>query len=424
MDQRQLGVSRWLGRGFVAIALALAATPAAATEPTPSFEVLCRAPASCPAAPARQRIEGMVADAWQRFAALGYTQPTPLMQRRIDSSGPPTVAIEFCDPQAAASSDNCKGNGSDFLAYVHTSQCSSDDGWLPDKTTIVVGQALAAAPDAIAYYLLAHEVFHLFSMRASVAGRHLCSTSVPQWVTEGIAVFGGFWATGQRYGPGVLQPAFDETIARSYYGIRPYRLPLTLSHGDYRYENQTASTSLAYYTSSLWRYLAERFHDGSPAYLARYLAAAPAGCGAGSVTQAACRSNAAWLRWLDARLQADAAIGRPLQELLPEFLTEYATWAPRRFANLAEQRWREAGFDGCRYIELSPDTLEVSLDIDARMYAATCITVTLKDIPAGDLVGVQVIVEDGKEAASPIWVEGTGSGWPTTAPLCRSRACR
>ncbi len=332
------------------------------------------------------------------------------MKRRIDSSDPPTVAIQFCDPKAASSSANCRSNSSDFLAYAHTSQCAADQSWPPDTTTIVIGQAVVSAPEPIAYYLLAHEVFHLFSMRAGAAGRHLCAGTVPQWVTEGIAVFGGFWATEQRFGAGVLQPGFDSQIARSYYGIRPYQLPITLGHGDYRYENQTASTSLAYYTSSLWRYLGERFHGGSPGYLAKYLATPPVRCSASSATDANCRSDAAWLTWLDAQLQSDPRIRRPLQEALPEFLTEYSTWAPRRFSKLNEQRWRETAFDGCRSVELSPKSLETTVDLDARMYAANCVQVSIAGIPAGDLVTLQITAEDGKDPRSPIWVEGTRLG--------------
>lgn len=399
-------------RALFFIACALIAVPAIATagEPAPNFEVECTTSARCPDIGARQRIESMVRDAWQRLASLGFPSPLTRMKRRIDSSGPPTVAIQFCDPQAASSSANCRSNSSDFLAYAYTSECTADESWPPDTTTIVIGQAVVSAPEPIAYYLLAHEVFHLFSMRAGAAGRYLCADSVPQWVTEGAAVFSGFWATEQRFGTGALRPAFDSLTARSYYGIRPYQLPITLDHGDYRYENQTASTSLAYYTSSIWRYLAERFHDGSPAYLARYLATPPVRCAPGSTSHATCRSDAAWLTWLDAQMKSDPRIRRPLQETLPEFLTEYATWAPRRFSDLNEQHWRETAFDGCRSVELSPKSLEVSIDIDARMYAATCVQVTVDGIPAGNLVTLQISAEDGKDPRSPIWVDGTRVG--------------
>ena len=138
-------------------------------------------------------LEGYAREAWERLLALGYPSPIRKMRTVQGAGAAPVIEIEFCDPAAAEASAGCQGMSEQALAHVANARCEADGRYPDGEAVIRIRSNALGMPPPVVYYVLAHELFHAFSLRGMPAGERFCSDEVPAWLSEGAAVFAGFW---------------------------------------------------------------------------------------------------------------------------------------------------------------------------------------------------------------------------------------
>lgn len=128
-------------------------------------------------------------------------------------------------------------------------------------------------------FLFAHELMHVVHRRYPA---YLTNCDAPGWVNEGSADAVAEWIARNKF-PSQFPGFITERDAEKFSGLRHYDVPLNTQIRD-----SNSSKRIYYQTSSLWRHLADAYHNGKPSYLGQYLAVTPEG--------------GDWLGWLSRRL--------------------------------------------------------------------------------------------------------------------------
>ena len=199
--------------------------------------------------------------------------------------------------------------------------------------TTLNAERMDRLPTPTIYYMLAHELMHV--VQNAQAFRNNPSTDncrgMASWVTEGTASAVGWALAAKRFG----EPPLSLRAAYHYYGLRYYNLPLNRTFNSVR--------NPGYRSSSLWRFIVERYGQGNYGLLREFFDRPDTLAGEDD-----------WIRWLDQSLRGIQAISKPMHLVYPEFLTEFAAWGGARFRRVKESRWLSEGFGGCRKVTLEP----------------------------------------------------------------------
>ncbi len=266
---------------------------------------------------------------------------------------------------------------------------------------------------------LGHELFH--AVQGSMAVGATCPFPTGAWITEGSA---------DAVGSDLLRTlrGLEVSSTTEAWGLRDYsrRLPVPKVH-----PLQGEGTDIsAYYTSSLWRYLAERYALGGAmpgpeppeavdyGYLARLLRIDPGERDCVGLS-APCASE---LRWLDLGIRA--VFGTNLRYEYPRFVDAISRYGEFRLPAAPDDpvapqmngdRIRDQVFGGCDNVYLTTDfprriSREVVDVLDP--VSAECWNVFVEGFPDGVRVGMTV---DGPAARAMSDLSASVGGRPTWA---------
>lgn len=211
------------------------------------------------------------------------------------------------------------------------------------------------------------------------------------WIIEGAADAGAIMYTRDALNKVYFGP-YANKYYRRFFLSRAYNIPLNYPHKEQSWrkvgspgplqasllaeiEKKTLD-NLYYQTNGFWFHVIERYLKGDPRKLNKLY---------DSMTGPAVTRNATRLvdRWLDS---LDEGLDG-LEHVLPQFLTEYASWSDHRFGGaMSEKKWLDLGFGGCRKLDLT-STLDpsASVTLDLAEYAGDCIRVVLNPTAAAAL---------------------------------------
>jgi hypothetical protein len=203
------------------------------------------------------------------------------------------------------------------------------------------------APDWNAYKSVAHELHHVFQdaqpWMQAIPGTtvHPPAEWIPHATADAIAVR----QLQDWDAPGDV--GLSVRGSRSLHGLRPWDRALTWDSKNL--EDGYGHKVITLYTnSSLFAYLADRFHGTEFNYLIDWYKHNQIGP-AGSVD---------WLQWLDHRVTEST--GYPLYMVFPDFIANYAGWGKHKYPHLGEEDWLDESFEyakpnaGCIPLTLAP----------------------------------------------------------------------
>mgnify|MGYP003648103716 CR=1 FL=1 len=263
---------------------------------------------------------------------------------------------------------------------------------------------------ARAYATAAHELFHTVQHRTKYlydkAGQ-IDGNSAHKWITE---------ATAEAVGAHLAEVYFNQPKDlpdlhwSRRFGLRSYAKPLPVENGA-----EFDDALLDYYTSSLWRYLAEVNHaktgeakasmpgpdaeEANYAYLARLFDMSNLG-----------DSPSQELIWLDTGLKHDPKIRMSLARLYPQFLATIAGYDDHRHKNqdIFGDTWRDGLFGRCISLTLSPEQNSSLKEFRISEMAGRCIIV--QQLNGSSQIRFDLQIETASEAeTSQLWV-GTRGG--------------
>jgi hypothetical protein len=223
------------------------------------------------------------------------------------------------------------------------------------------------------YHWLAHELFHVvqFAQR-SLYLQNPCGPDA--WVYEGTAEAVSLYLTRQKF-PNWRPGATG--YGKNWYGLRAYHRSFAAPPGELAH----------YFTSSFWRYLAERYYQGEYGFLQRYFAR--------SSWQHGVEDS---LAWLEHHLRHEPAVTERTQGglylIFPEFLTQFATWGRARFPEL-EQFWLLKAFNGCHTVTLSREAALAMLEpLNLEPLSGRCLKVRVSGLAPQELAALKVMAFD------------------------------
>jgi hypothetical protein len=262
------------------------------------------------------------------------------------------------------------------------SPCRKKSGQLVSigKGEIVLGPKIETFQPPVVYWFIAHEMFHTLQYSQTVY-RQAKDCRWPQWLGEGTANAIGLWLMEKHFGSKHNLPSIDSKLGIAMHGLRVYHVGLATGEGHYKGSvGWHSSESLGYKTSSFWRYLAERYHNGNMDYLSDWMKIPYSQAGSDD-----------WLAWLDERLQGDAMIDSPLYVVFPDFQANFATWAPARYDHIKEQKWLKKAYRGCETITLTPRQPVRGLLLDMEAISSRCLRVKVTAIDPQEVVSVKLM---------------------------------
>lgn len=224
-------------------------------------------------------------------------------------------------------------------------------------------------------YVALHELVHVVQ-GAQPLERTACAggARLPLWVSEGTAdAFATLWI---RETFPAFAPAPFASLGRNLLGLRPFTASLTAPDRE-----PSMTGNFSYRASSLFRFVAERWHDGDHALWARAMGVAAPGDDDG-------------LAWLDAVLR-DPSFGveQPLALVFPSFLASYAGWGrpdAERWPHVGEAAWRNVAFGRCTEVVLTPVLPASNVSLEIEPIAGRCVQVRVEGVPAGQVASVEV----------------------------------
>jgi hypothetical protein len=224
-------------------------------------------------------------------------------------------------------------------------------------------------------YVSLHELVHVVQGAQALERATCDGAGLPLWVTEGPADALATLHIRETFPS--FTPAPVNGLGRNLLGLRPYTASLTAP------DREPALTGLfSYRSSSLFRFVAERWHGGDHAIWASSMGVAAPGGRDG-------------LAWLDAVLQ-DPRFGvkQPLALVFPSFLASYAGWGradSERWPHVGEAAWRNVAFGRCTEVVLSPQRSAETVPIGIEPIAGHCVQVRVEGVPAGQVASVEVL---------------------------------
>jgi hypothetical protein len=317
--------------------------------------------AACAALPQVAWFESSLAEALRRLAIEPFpASPAPgrLGPVRPDAAGRPGVRFYVGELESGyAAVVNCLRPAADQLGLL----------------TVGAGTVDRLSRLSVPYVAI-HELVHVVQGaqpldRAACAGARL-----PLWVTEGQAdAFATLWI---RETFPAFAPAPFASLGRNLLGLRPFTASLTAPDGD------ALSANYSYRSSSLFRFVAERWHVGDHALWAETMGVAAPGGNDG-------------LAWLDAVLRDPRfGVAQPLALVFPSFLASYAGWGradSERWPHVGEAAWRNVAFGRCTEVVLTPQRSATTVAIAIEPIAGRCVQVRVEGVPAGEVASVEVL---------------------------------
>ncbi|PLY13684.1 MAG: hypothetical protein C0631_13400 [Sedimenticola sp.] len=265
--------------------------------------------------------------------------------------------------------------------------CNSAGEFTAKNGVITLGPKIATFPPQVVYWFIAHEMVHaLQQSQPFYIGAQACG--LPEWLGEGTANAISIWLMEKHFGKTSYQPPLSAKAASSFYGLRPYYVGFATDKGHHKrviapHQHEWGTVqALGYYTTSFWRYLADRYYDGSMDYVVQWFQRPAAG------------NNDDWLAWLDKRLRMDGNIAAPMYVVFPDFQANFANWAPAKYPHLARDEWLERAFYGCEQVVLSPQQPVRGLTLEVEPVAARCVQVKVGGLTPGKAVKVSMMATD------------------------------
>ena len=224
-------------------------------------------------------------------------------------------------------------------------------------------------------YVSLHELVHVVQGAQPLERTACADDRLPLWVTEGTAdAFATLWI---RETFPAFAPAPFASLGRNLLGLRPFTASLTAP------DREPAMTgNFSYRSSSLFRFVAERWRDGDHALWAETMGVPAPGGHDG-------------LAWLDAVLR-DRGFGveQPLALVFPSFLASYAGWGRAdsdRWPHVGEAAWRSVAFGRCTEVVLTPVLPAANVALEIEPIAGRCVQVRVEGVPAGEVASVEVL---------------------------------
>jgi hypothetical protein len=227
--------------------------------------------------------------------------------------------------------------------------------------------------------VLVHEFVHLFQQNGM---NHTCNAR--SWTTEGMANAVSHYLMSKH-----RTRMFRSN--RLYWDQRDYSIPLSLHTLPDKYESGEKSarkSGMEYRTGSFFRYLLEASEvsgtDGLK--LARDITR--------KITPHEAKTDTDLVVTLDGLLRRH--YGRGLPHILPEFLTEYASYGGRYRRNSwrSHETWIEDAFNDCIQVILDPFSSVKEVDVDVAVNAGECLDVRWSGF--AQPVGLQFYAEGDK----------------------------
>lgn len=356
---------------------------------------------------AMQRSEGVFRSAFRWYLANNYGSdalyPRPWGPRVRET----TLGVERA--KGRANYLTCKPSG--FMSTADTGRLNAN------RLEIGPGANLLLNYMPTFHLSAAHELGHLVQNNLELrpddkdAPRRAPGA---RWIIEGAADAGAVLYTQETYGKDYFGP-YANKYYRRFFLSRPYNIPLnhpgSSASADRvdragpvqaslleEIEDKTLD-KLDYQTNGFWYHVIERYLNGQPAGLnALYR----------TLSVAKLRNNATRLvdRWLN-RVDGENVDG--LEHVLPQFLSEYASWPEHRFdGRMSTRKWLALGFGGCREARLIlADSATVTLDL--AEYAGDCIRVVIGPNQAMAAPDLQVRIEGPDDMVDEIYF-GWASG--------------
>lgn len=330
-------------------------------------------PNDCLSAERRRKLEGFAAQAMAAYQKLGFASPGgknlgPVVQVGTQRA----VRLYVLPPELFGSVANTSG------------QCNEGGRIDRENLTFVrINADQVSGADAKAFYIIAHELFHVVQAAQGLEtrpGLDRCDL-IHHWVREGMADAMALQLTSERFPD--YRPGLSDDIALNFYGLRSMSLSLPQP------PTPTASDLRNYRASSFWRHLADRYHGGSHAFYAPYLDLPETNAG---------RDD--WLNHADILVSRDAAVTvapeqrqasrNGLYLTLPDFYTEYATWGTEKFPWIGDAAWMKQAFAPCQTVTLDATTSRSQPLTFADMlpFSARCVRVKVTGVQVGQRFSV------------------------------------
>lgn len=315
--------------------------------------------ANCASGAAVTRLSNAFSDALARLGQEPFpTSPAPVRLGPLRTeNGTPGVRY-FVDPSETGIANTlaCLRPAADTLGVLTVSPA-----------------ALQTLSPVSLPYVAAHELVHVVQGAQPLVSS-ICTQRLPLWLIEGTAdAFATQWI---RETFPSFQPVQFSGVGRNLLGLRPYSVALAAPD---------ATGSLAglrsYRASSLFRFVAERWHAGDHAIWAEAMGVASPGGDDG-------------LAWLDAVLR-DPRFGveQPLALVFPSFLASYAGWGhptSTRWPHVGETAWRNVAFGACRRIVLTPEQSARTESFLLEPLSGRCIQIVVDGVPSGTIASVEI----------------------------------
>jgi len=323
-------------------------------------------------------LEGFAANALTFYRNTGdaqgleFTSPAPnrLGPVVLDEEGKRVVRL-FADP--------------DYTKIGQTLAYPCKGGGICEWSTSIVRfgvQMIANRPPPVAYWLVAHELFHVVQNAQPINSEGSGVTFPgPYWVGEGTADAISHHQVRQRYGKSKLPLSVHGS--RSFYGLRPYDRGLTWESGA---EKGPWGHALVtdYRASSFWTHIADRYFEGDYYYLIDWFAVPPV--------------NNDWLKWADDLMRYPGGeITHPFYLVFPDFIANYAAWGEKKFDHIGEDTWLQESFDGCELVTLSPGAQIHDLNFELEPISARCFKVRVEGLEPGMAASVIWVAYDSSE---------------------------
>lgn len=328
----------------------------------------------CLSAERRRTLEGFAAQAMAGYQKLGFTSPGGKNLGPVVQAGSQRAVRLYVVPGAlydsvADTSGRCKAGGRIDRNNLSFVKINADQ--------------LRGASDAKAFYIIAHELFHVVQNAQGLEtkpGLDRCDL-LHHWTGEGTADALSLHLTRERFPD--YRPSLSDDIGLNFYGLRSMSLSLPQP------QTPTASDLRNYRASSFWRHLADRYHGGNYAFYARYLDLPETNAG---------RDD--WLNHADILVSRDASVtiapeqqqaGRNgLYLTLPDFYTEYATWGTEKFPWIGEAAWMKEAFAPCQTVTLDARTnrSQTLTFPDMPPFSARCVRVKVTGVQVGQRFSV------------------------------------
>jgi len=335
-------------------------TTAAQYAAGPSGDV---AGGDCLSAERRALVERFAAGILARYAQEAFASPYPSrLGPVVERDGEQRVRI-YLSPT--------NRDGSELGTAHALSPCLQGGGMARDTLTIVtLSSTLAAeASEPLLYYVLAHELFHMVMNAQALADDERYCQARP-WLTEGAIDAAATFVTRERFPR--FTPPLSDPVARNLYGLRRY---------DHNWLTHTPGVA-PYRTSAFWHSLAAITERTPLEVLAAY-------------TGERLGDDGDALRWLEARLEADPAVGASLWATLPEVYADIASWGRRAHAAAVGDRlWLSEAFGGCSTVSLSPRQPARSLTLELDILSAQCLRVLVGGLEPDQVASVKLMATD------------------------------